>query len=199
MPKASTNGQGDSNRSAPMTVGIENGAGNAVLAAWQGIYHLFGGRGTFTITLDGVIVENFTVDAKYDPAQIVADISHRNRRLDLVPTYLWVQGQAPEPFADAKEMTAFMVQYFRGSVEEGSSRAPRYVRDAVANFKTENSLAKRRGPRKKIYRLENLSEIDETSLVGVNPEALAALRATIEKALASQAALVNSEPVAVTQ
>lgn len=185
--------QTENARSATITVGPENGAGNAVLAAWQGIYHLFGGRGNFEITTDGVIVNDFSVDGRYDPEQIVKDISHRNRRLDLVPTYLWVQGQEPEAFTDAKEMTQYMVQYFRGSVEEGSSRAPKYVRDAVANFKAAHNLAKKRGPRKKIFRVDNLSEIDETSLVGVNASELAKLKDAIEKALASAPATPVAE------
>jgi hypothetical protein len=192
MAKA-TNGQAENTRSATITVGVENGAGNAVLAAWQGIYHLFGGRGNFEITPDGVIVNDFSVDGKYDPEQIAKDISHRNRRLDLVPTYLWVQGMEPEPFADAKEMTQFMVQYFRGSVEEGSSRSPKYVRDAVATFKASHNLAKKRGPRKKIFRVDNLSEIDENTLVGVNASELSKLRDAIEKALATAATNTSGE------
>jgi hypothetical protein len=185
MAKANATTEAET-RTQPITVGTENGAGNAVLAAWQGIYHLFGGRATFEVSPDGVIVNDFTVDAKYDPEQIVLDISHRNRRLDLIPTYLWVQGEEPEPFADAKDMTQFMVQYFRGAVEEGSSRSPKYVRDAVQNFKANNNLAKKRGPRKKIFRVDNLSELDASALVGVNASELARLKEAVERALSAQ-------------
>jgi hypothetical protein len=194
MAKANATPEAET-RTQPITVGVENGAGNAVLAAWQGIYHLFGGRANFEITTDGVIVNDFTVDAKYDAEQIVQDISHRNRRLDLIPTYLWVQGEEPEPFADAKEMTQFMVQYFRGSVEEGSSRAPKYVRDAVQNFKSNNNLAKKRGPRKKIFRVDNLSELDASALVGVNASELARLKEAVERALSAQYSNTEQEEV----
>lgn len=198
MAKATSNGA-DTSRSEAITVTTENSAGNAVLAAWQGIYHLFGGRGSFEITTDGVIVHDFSVDARYNPEQIVLDISHRNRRLDLIPTYLWVQGQEPEIFTDAKEMTQFMVQYFRGAVEEGSSRAPKYVRDAVANFKTYNNLAKKRGPRKKIFRVDNLSELDATTLVGVDAVELSKLKEAIDRALATQSANIDAAEAKVAE
>lgn len=194
MPKATPTTESEGSRSQMITVLPEDGAGNAVLAAWQGIYHLFDGRAKFEVTPDGVIVHDFTVDAKYDPEQIVKDISHRNRRLDLIPTYLWVQGENPEPFVDAKEMTQFMVQYFRGAVEEGSSRSPKYVRDAVQNFKAGNNLAKKRGPRKKIFRVDNLSELDASALVGVNASELARLKEAVERALASQVAIDETAP-----
>lgn len=193
MAKATESNKSEDTRSQTITVTTEDGAGNAVLAAWQGIYHLFGGRANFEITPDGVIVSDFSVDGKYDPEQIVRDISHRNRRLDLIPTYRWVQGEAPEAFTDAKEMTQFMVQYFRSAVEEGSSRSPRYVRDAVQTFKANHNLAKKRGPRKKIFRVDNLSELDASALVGVNASELAKLKEAVERALATQSSNIEAE------
>lgn len=177
-------------RSESITVvnDTENKRANAVLAAWQGLYHLFGARATFSYTDDGLTVENFSVSEGYDPNQIVEDISHRTRRLDFEDVYPWFNGEAPEPFSDAKEMTAWSVQFLRGAVEENSSRTPKYVRDAFAAYKTENNFAKRRGPKKKIFRVDNIASIDTESLKDVNPADLAKLQETLNAAIAAAAA-----------
>lgn len=172
-------------RSDSISIPATDGVGNAVLAAWQGLYHLFGARGTFRSTPEGIAVEDFTTLAEYDPSQIASDVSHRNRRLDFAEVMPWFSGMAPEPFVDSKAMTQWSVQFLRGSVEENSSRTPRYVRDAVASYKNSIGIAKRRGPKKKIFRLDNLTEINESTLEGVSAEALESLKATLEKALAS--------------
>jgi len=174
-------------RSESITVSTEDGRGNALLAAWQGVYNLFGGQANFVVTSEGVIAENFSVLAPYDPNQIVEDISHRNRRLDFLDVYPWVQGQAPEPYTDAKQITAWAVQFLRGAVEENSSRTPKYVRDATASYKMDQGFAKRRGPRKKIFRVDNLSEINPETLSGIDPVELAKLKSAIETAMASAA------------
>jgi len=159
--------------------------GNAVLAAWQGMYHLFGARGSFRVTPDGVFVDNLTCDPKYDLDQIVEDISKHNRRLELIPTLFWVNGEVPADFADVSAITALMVQYWRGSVEDNSSKTPTYLKDAVADYKATRSMLKKRGPKRKVFRLDSLDDIDEQTLKGINPEALARLREIINAQLAT--------------
>ena len=159
--------------------------GSAILAAWQGLYHLFGARGTFRVTEDGVFVDNLYCDPQFNLDQIVTDISKHNRRLELVPTYFWVQGQEPAYFADVAAITAFMVQYFRGSVEDGTSKTPAYLKDAVANSKATHNLLKKRGPRRKVFRLDALDDIDETALKNISPESLARLRDAVNAATAA--------------
>lgn len=160
--------------------------GSAILAAWQGLYQLFGARATFRVTKDGVFVDNMTVDPKYDLDQIVEDISKHNRRLELVPPIFWVQGEAPDEFEDVASITAVMVQYWRGSVEENSSKTPTYLKDAVADYKTTHNMLKKRGPKRKIFRLDSLDDIDEQTLKGINPEALERLRAAVNAAMAAK-------------
>lgn len=159
----------------------------SVLAAWKGIYHFFGGRvAHWTVTEDGVIAEGFTVDSKYDPEQIITDISKRDRRVELFPAIRWINGETPDDFATSQEMTNFMVQYFRGSVEEGTAKAPAYVRQAVADYKATLGVKTRRGPKRKVFRLDNLSELDETVLRDVNSEELERLQALINNTLHSK-------------
>lgn len=160
--------------------------GTAILAAWQGLYHLFGARGSFRVTPDGIFVDNLTVDPKYNADEIVEDISKHNRRLELIPAYFWANGEVPEDFTDVAKITAFMVQYFRGSVEENSAKTPTYLKDAVADYKATRSLLKKRGPKRKVFRLDSLEDIDEETLAGINPEALARLRETINAAMAAK-------------
>jgi hypothetical protein len=159
--------------------------GTAVLAAWQGLYHLFGARATFRVTKDGIFVDSMTVDPKYDADTIVDDISKHNRRLELIPAYFWAQGDEPDEFDDVSDITAFMVQYFRGSVEENSSKTPGYLKDAVADYKATRNMLKKRGPKRKVFRLDSLEDIDEQTLAGINPEALARLKETLDAALAA--------------
>jgi hypothetical protein len=159
--------------------------GTAILAAWQGLYHLFGARASFRVTKDGVFVDNLEADPKYDMDQIVEDISKHNRRLELVPPIFWVQGEAPDDFEDVAAITAYMVQYFRGSVEENSAKTPTYLKDAVADYKADRNLLKKSGPKRKVFRLDSLDDIDETTLKGISPEALSRLRETINAAMAA--------------
>ncbi len=156
----------------------------SVLAAWKGIYHFFGGRvQNWAVTEDGVVAEGFTVEKPYEPEQIITDISNRTRRVELYPAIMWINGSAPDDFATSQEMTNFMVQYFRGSVEEGTAKAPAYVRQAVAEYKGTLGVKTRRGPKRKVFRLDNLSELDETMLKDVNTDELERLQALIKSTL----------------
>jgi hypothetical protein len=184
MPKATVAADVQVTESAAKNFGPDKGS--AILAAWKGLYHLFGARGTFSVTNDGVLVNDLTCDPAYNLDQIVEDISKHSRRLELVPTYFWVQGNAPDDFADVAEITAFMVQYFRGSVEDGTAKTPSYLKDAVASYKATRNLLKKRGPRRKVFRLDSLDDIDETMLKGISPESLAKLREAINAAEAAK-------------
>lgn len=135
--------------------------GGAILAAWRGLYWLFGARvDAFHVTPEGILVEGLTMAGDYNPSTIVEDISKKNRRLELVPTYFYVNGTPPEPFDISQEITQFMVQFFRGSVEENSSRAPQYLRKAAAEFKTSVGLKSKRGPKRKVIRVDQLENVD---------------------------------------
>jgi hypothetical protein len=188
------------NNDAPRSKAIDvestpdNRAGNAVLAAWRGIYQLFGGRAKFRITPEGVQVSDFSVLEPYDPEQIVKDIGHKNRRLDLYPLYGYITGEIePEDFTDPKEITQYTVQFWRDSVDEGSARSPKYVRDATSNWKSEHNMAKKRGPRKKIFRLDEIESLDEAALGNVDPKSLEALKEMLERVVANQNSNNHSE------
>ncbi len=185
------------NRSAAINLTAEQGS--AVLAAWQGMVNLFGAqKESFNVTPDGVEVIGFSVMGQYDPEQIVKDISNHGRRLDLVKVYPWLMGETPAPFASPEECTAFTVQNYRGSVEEGSARTPKYVKEAVAAFKADHNISKRRGPKTKVIRLNDLDNLDIDVLRGINPEALAKLQATIEGVLSSATTTDNTAAVAAS-
>lgn len=168
--------------------------GNAILAAWRGLYHLFGARvDSFTVTDEGVFVNGFSVDPKYDAQTIVRDIGgtkNRNRRLELIPLYDYVMGKEPAHFNDAGEMTAWLVANFKGSVDESSTKSPAYARGAIAEYKKGHNLYKARGPKRKVIRLDNLKELDESMLLSIDLEDLKAFRellTTIEHKKEAQA------------
>lgn len=173
---------------------------SALLAAWRGVYHFFKGRVTPTeefptgweITADGnVIAHGFKVASDYDADNILRDISGRDRRVDFGPAYLVVNGAVPEPYTEASEMTNFMVNYTKGS-ESGTSKTPEYVRKAVASYKAEIGLRGRRGRKRTIIRLDQISKLDPETLSNVAPADLATLieyaRAAAEKQTANPVA-----------
>ena len=158
----------------------ETAPASALLAAWQGIYWLFGGRvDSWEVTPAGVIAHGFSVEGSYLPEKIIEDISHKARRVDFVSGYNAVLGNEPPKFNDSQEMTTYMVQNFKGSVEDGTSRTPAYVRNAASDYKAANGLKKRRGPSRKILRLDAL---DETTLQGISPELLDQLKTLVNQA-----------------
>lgn len=159
----------------------------AILAGWQGVYHLFDGKWE-DITTDGneITIKGFSTSAKYDPKILARDMSGRNRRLDFAKVYPALQGIEPPPFQNAEEMTAYLVQYFRGSVEEGTSRSPKYAKEAVADYKIRNGLFKKKGPRpkwKNVISLNDLETFDPNVLADVPQEKIEALQSVLEKAI----------------
>jgi hypothetical protein len=184
MAKTSTKTNSNSaERSEPITLGPDKG-GN-VLAAWQGVYHLFGGKAEgFDVTPEGVIVRTFTTSADYDPATVAEDVSGRTRRVDLIDSYPILQGEEPAGFATSLDMTKWMQQYFRKPGEDGKS--PQYVKDAIANYKASHDFPRRKGRPKKTIRIEELGELDESVLAGLNVTELEKLQASINAAVASR-------------
>lgn len=154
----------------------------ALAAAWDGIYHFFGGRVDSWELLPpsddnpngGIVAHGFSVNNTIDPHQVISDIGKRNRRLEMFPNYFWLFGGiTPPDFTEAQDMTNFMVQYLKGSVEEGTAKTPEYVRNAVSQYKADAGLRTRRGPKRKIIRLDNLSDIDASQLSEIPEDQLA--------------------------
>jgi hypothetical protein len=175
----------------PQDFGPDNGSNN-VLAAWQGLYHLFGARvERWDVTSDGVFAIGLTFEADKVPNTdtVIRDISYRgdkfvNRTLELLPTYFYLNGQEPEPFEDAGAMTQWMAKFFRGAGEGDTNRSPQYVKDGIAKNKTARGLAARRGRPPKKIEIESIGSIDESILSQVNHEELARLQATLARILA---------------
>lgn len=156
----------------------------AALAAWRGLYHFFGARvDNWAVMEDGIVAEGFSVEGQYDPEKLVADISHRSRRVEIFPAIKYLNGESPEPFTDSQDMTNFMVSFYKGSVEEGTSKSPSYVRKAVATYKAEHGLKTRRGPRKKVIRLDNLTDVNAELLKDIDVTQLEALKEILSQAI----------------
>lgn len=166
-------------RSDPIDVGPDKG-GN-LLAAWRGIFHLLGGRGKFDLVPgEGIVVKGFSTFSKYaQPSTVLADVSGRDRRVDLIDSLPILQGNDPPAFTEPLDMTKWMQQYFRKPGEDGKS--PQYIKDAIAAYKAANGFPGRRGRPKKIIRIDQLGKLDVATLAQVNPEELDALEALINK------------------
>lgn len=153
----------------------------ALAAAWRGVKWFLGGNvDRWEITkpdpdssddevreFGQLVAHGFSIAEKHgvEPSQILSDIGKRDRRLEFLPTYrIVVEGKDPEPFVEPQDMTNFMVLFLKGSVQDGTSKTPEYVRKAVADYKSAHGLATRRGPKRKIIRLDNLDELDEATV-----------------------------------
>lgn len=179
------------------SINLDASQGRSALAAWKMIYHLYGARveAWGDPTPDGITATGFTVNGDNDPETVIKDISSRNRRLDLLSTYGWLQGNAPEHYADAAEITADTVQFYKGSVDEGSAKSPAYVKTAVANYKAANHLAKKRGPKAKVIHLDKMSEFDESVLQTLDSESISLLQAALTRAAQTKAPVQEAMPV----
>jgi hypothetical protein len=188
----------------PKDFGPDTGSNN-ILAAWQGLYHLFGARvERWDVTKDGVFAIGLTFqsDLVPDTDTVVRDISYRgdkfvNRTIELYPAYFDVQGIAPEEFEDAGAMTQWMAKFFRGAGEGETNRSPQYVKDGIAKNKTARGLAARRGRPPKKIEIESIGSIDESVLSQVNHDELARLQATLARILAVPMPVVEPEAVLV--
>lgn len=179
------------NRTEPMDISPAESAG--VLAAWQGLYHAFGARFEgYDIVPEGIVLKGLSFDgeAGAKPETIIGHVNSKGRRVPLFPTINYLNGEAPAPFTTAQEMTVFGVQNFRGTVEDGSTRVPKYVRDAFSRLKAAQGISGRRGPKPRTLNLKNLSSLDAGTLrnAGVSPEDIQHLIAVANEVAASQAA-----------
>jgi hypothetical protein len=154
---------------------------------------------SFTVTPDGIVAEGFTMgsDLGVEPQTVIDDVNRRDRRTQLWPAILWVNGQEPEHFANANEITQFGVAYFKGGSDSGTTGTQKYFRDAASTYKnSRNFETRKRGPKPSRINLKELSSLDLSTLqnAGVSAEDLDHLIAVAEAAKASQAtAAVGSE------
>lgn len=160
-------------------------------AAFDGIYHLFGGRvESWNVTEDGLIAQGFSVLDSYDPERILNDVNSHVRRAQLWPTVKWIMGMTPADFESAQDITTFMVQFFKGADESGTSKSPAYVRNAAAAYKASRggTFTQKRGPKPKSISLKNLADVNESVLVnaGVSAEDIQHLIEIAQKALSER-------------
>lgn len=167
--------------------------GNVILAAWQGLYHLFGARvERFDITSEGITAVNLTVDEKWGPSDSIIQSLVKTdkfpfRRLDLFPLYFWMQGEVPEPFSSSAELTVWLTTNVRAGEK---NRRPKWAKDAIQDFKNRSGIAVPRGRPRKNLVIRNLKEIDEGSLEGVDLQELETLREVIDRVASRQEANV---------
>jgi len=186
-----------SNRTAPIDVAAPDSTG--VIAAWQGLYHAFGARfESVAATVEGLLITGLTFDAQYDAETVIRDVNVKGRRVQLFPTILWINGEAPEAFVDAQEMTTWQVANYRGTVEGGATRTPEYVRKAFAALKASMGIASKRGPKPKTINLKKMGNFNADVLrnAKVSSEDLALLIAAATEAQASLVAESEAEAVA---
>jgi hypothetical protein len=169
---------------------IVGDAAIALAAAWRGVFHFFGGRVDSWDILPvsdehpegGLVANGFTVNGSLNPDEVIRDISKRNRRLEFFPAYNYlVLGDTPPEYTDPQDMTNFMVQYLKGSVEEGTAKTPEYVRQAVADYKSAHGLRTRRGPKRRIIRLDALDQLDEATIANIPQDQMDAFLALATK------------------
>lgn len=184
-------------RSAPIDVspvvdtdGNVHDMGGNLLAAWQGVRHLFDGKfdSIEVVTsgpTPGVIVKGFTTGGAYDPQTIVDDISGRDRRVSLLDAYPILQGEEPPLFATSLDMTKWMQAFFRKPGDE-NGKSPQYTKDAIAAYKIAHEFPRRKGRPKKVVRIEALGSIDDSLLAGVDVKELEKLLAKTQAAIAAQ-------------
>lgn len=178
------------------SIDLDATQGRSALAAWKMLTHLFGARVEKwgDPTPDGIEAFGFSVYGDYNPETVIKDISSRNRRLDLLTTYGWLKGNAPDHYTDAAEITADTVQFYKGSVDEGSAKSPAYVKTAVAAYKAANHLAKKRGPKAKIIHLDKLSDFDESVLQTLDSEDISLLQAALTRVAQTKAPSQEAMP-----
>ncbi len=190
------NGEAEQTRSA--SINLNENQGRSAFAAWRLMHEIFGARVEKWVPTDkGVEAIGFSVYGDYDPETVVQDISSRTRRLDFLTGIKWINGEEPEPYANAEEITADTVQFYKGAVEEGSAKSPAYVKTAVASYKTANALAKKRGPKARTIRLDQLDQLDEGVLANMEQEDIAILQAALERVAKAKAPASEATAAAI--
>jgi hypothetical protein len=169
-----------------MDVSPEQSSG--LIAAWQGVYHLFNGRvDSWEVTPDGLVAHGFTVDGNYDPEVVLRDVNRKDRRTQLFPAINYINGQEPDGFATPQDLTTYATQYFRGSQDEGTTRSPKYLLGAMASYRTNVGIGGRRGPKPKAISLKNLGSVDPLIFKDINPADLNSFKEILNTAIKSQA------------
>lgn len=164
--------------------------GNIILAAWQGLYHLFGARvERFDVTDEGVTAVGLTVSDKYDMNTIVQNLlaNGSKRRLNFFPLFFWATGGTPAPFTTSLQLTGWMTTFLKGQGEKG--RSPKYAKEAIDEFKAANGLAVPRGrPRTTLSaKIAKLGELNPEVLQDTDIAELVSLRETLDNLVSSKA------------
>lgn len=188
-------------RTEPIDVAGQNALGLA--SAYAGLYHLFDARvESWDVTTDGLVAHNFTVDGKYDPERIIHDINLKDRRAPLFPAILSiVNPDVPPPaFENSLEITTFMVNFWKGSMGENSSKVPEYVRVAASDMKERNGTKVRKGPKVRTINLKNVRDVNADTLrnAHLSPEDIQYLIDQAQAALVTTEATPAPEAEAVT-
>jgi hypothetical protein len=152
---------------------------NNLLAAYRGLNEFLGCNvGDWEINWDKeeVTAKGVSFNEGIDADQVIRDISLFPRKIDFFNGLRTVIGRVPQvPFSNSQEMTNFMVLYFKGAVEEGSFKAPLYLRNAVQEYKRTHGLELKRGPKpRRVIRLDEIA-----------PEDIAEIQAALDKAKTS--------------
>lgn len=164
--------------------------GTRIFRAWQGLYHLFGARvERFDISPEGVTAVNLTMPEKWDVSLIVDSLAKNDKaRLNLLPLYFWLQGEAPAPFSSSLELTAWQTL----NIEAGDkNRRPKFVKDAIQDYKAEIGIAVPRGRPRKHFKLE-VGEIDTSVLEASDLQELEKLQETLDKVVANRGEAVEA-------
>ena len=153
--------------------------GNAILAAWQGLYWLFGARvDRFEISEDGVSAIGLKFNDGINPEEIISGLTN-NHRLDLISLYPYLMGQEPPKFENAHDMTTWMTRFYKSGQ---GVRSPQFVKDAITSYKIEQGIAATRGRPRKIVKLD-FSNLSAESLANVPEEEQQKLKEVLDSLL----------------
>ena len=176
-------------RTDPVDV-MDTKSAKALAAAWRGVHEFFGGEVTNWEVLPGteenpdgeIHAIGFSIKGDLDvtPEQLLADLSIRDRRLEFLPFYSYLNGETPESFSDPQEMTNWSTQYLKGTVESGTSKQPAYARNAIQQYKAAQGIETRRGPKRRVIRLDAINSLDPKEIPSDQIEALLALAAKVQ-------------------
>jgi hypothetical protein len=172
MAKSNSNNNSQSNEQAnkrSQSIDVGPDLAPALAAGYDGLFYLFGARvENWEVTPEGLFAHGYTVDEKYSDVQerVLHDIAMRVRRPQLMPTILWINGIEPQPFPSNQAITTFLVQFFKGSVEEGTSKVPEYARKAAEAYRaSQPGTYTRKGPKPKGLAFKDISNADENVLL----------------------------------
>jgi hypothetical protein len=161
MAKGNGTAKAGNGRTAPIDVAGQNALGLA--AAFWGLQHLFDAKVSgWDVTPEGIVAHDFTVAEPYSAEQIVHDINLKDRRAPLFPAIFSIMDPqaAPRPFESNLEITTFMVNFWKGSMGEDSSKVPEYVRTAASNYKERTGTKTKRGPKTRTINLKNVKDLN---------------------------------------